>query len=288
MTSIENRFEKYYVIDTNIILQDAHLLMTLSDNSQNLVIIPETVLDELDAKKSGYDEINYQARQFGRLLGDAEVLSMNSVSGDYKIIELKINHGHNVRVDIISKEMYKAETKSIASNILNDRKILEIAKFAQDHYSDPESPDEDRLTFLSLDIMARTRALSLKINNDTLQGNKDTAFDYSFHKTLQIDTDYTPDELDGKSIEDLDPEFKPYNFSYTIQLPNGRSILVAIHNRHISLLDEDEVRRQAVSPKNKEQLFFSNAILDDRYKILAVDAKAGCVTKDTKITIRYK
>ena len=52
------RFEKYYVVDTNIILQDAHAIMTLSDNSQNLVILPETVLDEIDSKKSGFDEIN--------------------------------------------------------------------------------------------------------------------------------------------------------------------------------------------------------------------------------------
>jgi len=74
MVNTENQYDKYYVIDTNIILQDAHSLITLSDSSQNLVIIPETVLDELDAKKSGFDEINYQAREFARLLRDAEVM----------------------------------------------------------------------------------------------------------------------------------------------------------------------------------------------------------------------
>ena len=127
MVNTENQYDKYYVIDTNIILQDAHSLITLSDSSQNLVIIPETVLDELDAKKSGFDEINYQAREFARLLSDAEVIDMHSVADDYKIIKIKINHGYNVRVDIISKEMYKAETsKAIASNILNDRKILAL------------------------------------------------------------------------------------------------------------------------------------------------------------------
>lgn len=276
MTHTENQFDKYYVIDTNIILQDAHSMMTLSDGSQNLVIIPETVLDELDAKKSGFDEINYQARQFGRLLGDAEVLSMNSVSGDYKIIELRINHGHNVRVDIISKEMYKADTsKTIASNILNDRKILEIAKFAQDHYLDDETRKTNKLEFLSLDIMARTRALSLKIPTNTLQGKKDAEFDYSFHKIIELKDEYSPDYFGGKDIFEIDPEHKCYNFSYTFRLPNGRELLGAIHNNKIELLDEDEIRRQSVSPKNKEQLFFSNAIMEDRYQVLAVDAKAG-------------
>jgi len=281
MINAENQFDKYYVIDTNIILQDAQLLITLSDNSQNLIIIPETVLDEVDSKKGGFDEINYQAREFGRLLGDAEVVSMSSVSGDYKIIELKINHGHNLRVDIISKEMYKAETsKAIASNILNDRKILEIAKFAQDHYVHNDNDDDGventaTLEFLSLDIMARTRALSLKIPTDTLKGNKDDEFDYSFHKTVKLNEELTPEEISEKHIKDLDPEAKCYNFSYSFSLPSGREILCAVHKGKIAPLDEDEIRRQAVSPKNKEQLFFSNAIIDERYQILAVDARAG-------------
>ena len=91
MVNTENQYDKYYVVDTNIILQDAHSLITLSDSSQNLVIIPETVLDELDAKKSGFDEINYQAREFARLLSDAEVIDIHSVADDYKIIKIKIN-----------------------------------------------------------------------------------------------------------------------------------------------------------------------------------------------------
>ena len=276
MVNTENQYDKYYVIDTNIILQDAHSLITLSDYSQNLVIIPETVLDELDAKKSGFDEINYQAREFARLLSDAEVIDMHSVADDYKIIKIKINHGYNVRVDIISKEMYKAETsKAIASNILNDRKILEIAKFAQDHYLNDENRKSNKLEFLSLDIMARTRALSLNIPTTTLRGKSDDQFDYSFHKILEIDNDYSSTYFSGKDIIEIDPEYKCYNFSYTFRLPSGREVLGAIHNGKIELIDEAEIRRQNVSPKNKEQLFFSNAIIDDRYQILVVDAKAG-------------
>lgn len=276
MINTENQFDKYYVIDTNIILQDAHSLMTLSDNSQNLVIIPETVLDELDAKKTGFDEINYQAREFGRLLSDAEVISMNSVSGDYKIIELKINNGYNIRVDIISKDMYKVESsKTIAHNILNDRKILEIAEFAQDHYLTDDMRHTSRLEFLSLDIMARTRALSLKIPTSTLKGKNDDSFDYTFHKVIELDTDYSTDYFKGKNINILDPEHKCYNFSYTFRLPSGREVLGVIHNDLIELLDEDEIRRQHVSPKNKEQLFFSNAITDIRCNIVVSDARAG-------------
>ena len=265
------QFDKFYVVDTNIILQDATSIITLSDDSQNLIIIPETVLDEIDTKKSGFGEINYQARVFGRLLSGAEVIKMDSVSGDYKIIELKINDKHNVRVDIISKEMYKAESsRTIAPNIMNDRKIIEIAKFAQDHYL--VDGTDAKLAFVSLDIMARTRALSLQIPTETLRGTGEE-FDYEFHKTVELDGDLEPEEMCGRHVIDLDPDYKCHNFSYSFKLPNGREILTAIYKGVMECLDEDEIRRQAVSPKNKEQLFFSNAIMNRKYQVVVSEAR---------------
>lgn len=274
MASKSSTFEKYYVLDTNIILQDAHSIITLSDNSENLVIIPETVLDELDAKKSGFEEINYQAREFGRLLGDAEVISMNSVSGDYKIIELKINHGHNVRVDIISKDVYKTDMKSVPMNIYNDRKILEIAGFAVDHYLGDDD-DKNKLVFLSLDIMARTRALSLKIPTETLRGDSEQEFDYEFHKTIVLPTDIPTHEFNSLPVAAIDDNAKAYNFSYTLKMPSGKEVLAVVKNGFLNPIDEDELRKQSVSPKNKEQLFFSHALLDDFFNVLVVDARAG-------------
>ncbi|EAJ3762818.1 hypothetical protein DFW93_09420, partial [Campylobacter coli] len=52
---------KTYVVDTNIILDDVNNLSRLYDN-ENRIIIPETVIDELDSKKALFDEVGYQAR----------------------------------------------------------------------------------------------------------------------------------------------------------------------------------------------------------------------------------
>lgn len=82
-------FEKYYLLDTNILLEDARNIFKLSDGAKNLIILSETVLDELDSKKSGYDEINFQAREFARILENSEVLSSNKYE-DFKIIRLKL------------------------------------------------------------------------------------------------------------------------------------------------------------------------------------------------------
>ena len=45
------KFEKYYLLDTNILLEDATNIFKLSDESKNLIILTETVLDEIDSKK---------------------------------------------------------------------------------------------------------------------------------------------------------------------------------------------------------------------------------------------
>ena len=83
-------FEKYYILDTNILLEDATNIFKLSQNEHNLIILAETVLDEIDTKKSGFEEINFQAREFARILENATIIE--SIKRDlYKIIRLKIN-----------------------------------------------------------------------------------------------------------------------------------------------------------------------------------------------------
>ncbi len=51
--------------------------------------------------------------------------------------------------------------------------------------------------------------------------------------------------------------------------------MASIQNNKIKILDEEEVRNQIITPLNKEQLFFSNAIINHFYNVLIVEAKAG-------------
>ena len=43
--------KKVYILDTNIILQNLQNLYKISDNKTNHIVIPETVLLELEDKK---------------------------------------------------------------------------------------------------------------------------------------------------------------------------------------------------------------------------------------------
>ena len=125
-------FEKIYVLDTNILLEDATNIFKLSDESKNLIVLPETVLDEIDTKKSGFDEINFQAREFARILENSEIISSKK-DENCKIIRLEVFDKKSAIVDIISKDNYDTNIKNVPLNIINDRKILEISSFANSY-----------------------------------------------------------------------------------------------------------------------------------------------------------
>ena len=58
---------KIFVLDTNVILHDHRCIFNFQDND---VVLPITVLEELDKFKRGSDQLNYQAREFVRLLDE--------------------------------------------------------------------------------------------------------------------------------------------------------------------------------------------------------------------------
>ena len=260
-------FEKYFILDTNIILEDATNIFKLSQNKTNLIILPEVVLDEIDSKKSGFDEINFQAREFARILENGTIIE-KVINDNTKIISIEISGKQTALIDIISKEEYEVKASNLALNIFNDRKILEIAQFATKHY--PQTPQ-----FISLDVMARLRAVSLNLVSSSLKGDNKDEFNFEFIKQIEIPFEKT-EFLNNTPIKELDPEHKSYNFSYCFKVKSSDQIILAsIINGKVQLLNEGEVRNQIITPLNKEQLFFSNALMAHHFNVLIVEAKAG-------------
>lgn len=252
-----------YILDTNIILDSVENLLTLSDNNTNTLVIPETVIDELDAKKTGFEDINFNARQFARLLEDSTIISNEQV-GPLHVITTNIDT-LDISLKIISKKDYTCDTQTVALNILNDRKILEAS-------SDYITSIDSKATLVSLDIMFRTRALSMGLNAEALVG-KNSDIPNEFHKTIEVSNIMS---LNSAVITAVDPSYVVENYSYTlVDRDTGNEKLAYVANGHLYFLDEADLGRQSVRPMNKEQKLFVNAILSDMYQIIISDAKAG-------------
>src|SRR5574344_1299856 len=235
-------FEKYYLLDTNILLEDARNIF----------------------KKSGYDEINFQAREFARILENSEVLSSNKYE-DFKIIRLKLINQDVTIVDIISKDEYSINSKNISLNILNDRKILEVAKFAKNYYNKD-------IKFVSMDIMARTRAISLDIKSVALHGKDSDKFNFDFIKNIDINFEDL-ENLDNQDIINFDKEYKVSDFSYCLKVKHSVQVILApSQNNYIKILDETVVRYRLITPLNKTPPIFIYAIILHVYNVLIVQA----------------
>ena len=252
-----------YILDTNIILDSVENLLTLSDNNTNTLVIPETVIDELDAKKTGFEDINFNARQFARLLEDSTIISNEQV-GPLHVITTSVD-SLDISLKIISKKDYTCDTQTVALNILNDRKILEAS-------ADYINLVDKQSTLVSLDIMFRTRALSMGLNAEALVG-KNSDVPNEFHKTIEVSNIMS---LNSAVITAVDPSYAVENYSYTlVDRDTGNEKLAYVANGHLYFLDEADLGRQSVRPMNKEQKLFVNAILSDMYQIIISDAKAG-------------
>lgn len=86
--------KKIFILDTNVILHDYTCLQNFEEND---IVIPNTVLEELDNFKSGNREINYNARRFLAQVDDLLInnsLSANTASlGKNKgTLTLSLNH----------------------------------------------------------------------------------------------------------------------------------------------------------------------------------------------------
>lgn len=255
-------FEKIFVLDTNIILQDAKYFLTLSQEGKNLIVIPETVIDEIDIKKTGFGEINYQAREFGRLLSEGEFenneeFHFENEKGIVTYIKLK-----NTYIAIVS--FFDYASFQCEGSIINDRKIIKTAKFIENYFN-------KNTILLSNDIMCRIRAISLNVKTESIKNNIDN-LDFEFIKTLEINGNVN--ELEGIDIREIDSTYKPENYCYHFKYRSGER-LGYIVNKKIKLIDDVYFRHNVIKPLNAGQLFAMAGMMDRDIDVVILDSKAG-------------
>jgi len=258
--------EKVYVIDTNIILQNIQNLKKISDNGTNILVVPETVLLELEDKKKLPNELGYYSREFARLLAKMKIKEVDYKTG-YKVV--KYYDDDNMNLYIITKDHYESEMDQTHLSESNDKRIIEVAVVAQEYYK-----GQRQVIFLSIDIYARTFALFKGIKAQTLHDDRSDVPLITFVKTIKIDSSHF-NRLQGLPIIEIDEEYSNENFSYTFESEDGNVTYGVILNERIEILDEQDFRALQVKPVNLKQKLFSKAILTNNYNVLVIDAKAG-------------
>lgn len=249
-----NTFDKVFVLDTNIILENAQEINTLSQNNKNLIVIPEIVIEEIDNKKQGRDEIHFQAREFGRMFSESVIIESKKVN-DFEIVTLMVN---DIFVDIISCLNY--------INGDNDKKIIQICEFANGYY-------KEEVTFIANDNLCRLRAMVKKIKSQSINKNKD-CINNEYIKTITgLDGNFK--KMSYQSIKKYDKNYQPENYCYHFKANTGNEKLAYVLNEQINFITSDMFTGLSIKPLNIGQKFTLAGMLDPHFDVCVIEALAG-------------
>ncbi|QDT63044.1 PhoH family protein [Calycomorphotria hydatis] len=263
---------KTFVLDTNVILHDSQCIRNFAEHD---VAIPITVLEELDRFKKGSEDIHFHARQFLRAIDEltGDLLSPQGAS-------LGEDLG-NIRV-VIGGE-FKQELAAAFVGDSPDHRILNTALSIKKHES-----EHARMTILvTKDTNLRMKAKSFGLISQDYENDKVESFDALYMGKRMVQD--LPHDLIGRfyqdetryriakhELYDLRPELDAPVANENFILRNGSTSALATYNREEDLFKRAEkISAYGITPRNAEQIFALNALLDDNIQLVTLAGKAG-------------
>lgn len=262
MVAKKSAKKKIYVLDTSVILHDNRAVVSFEEND---VAIPITVLEELDNFKKGNDSKNYEAREFIRFV--------DQIAGSHTLQEWIPLTPQGGRLAII---MEHGELNTDAQKILGnkaDHKILNAAI----HLA--ETQKGKSVILVTKDINLRLKAKALNIQSEDFEAGKVQVGPDTYTGRSHID-DVPADIIrriytDGYTEEVSVLGQEPVNNHFYI-LKNGKSSILSFYNAMEKRLERVEKQYTfGIKPKNAEQTFALNAIMNPEVKLLTIQGVAG-------------
>ncbi len=260
--STENR--KIFVLDTSVIIYDHTAIKNFKEHD---VVIPITVLEELDNFKKGNDTKNFAAREFTRYL---DRLSGKNSLQDWTNINGK-SHGY-FKIEL--KQHSKIDACKVFDEKKADHRILNTALYLA------ETHPGRKVVLITKDVNLRIKAKSLNLHAEDYETGKIKTVDelYTGKSEVQkvahdkIANIYQKGTSGAKEI--LKRNAALPNHYYVLK--NGSQSVLARYNK------EDESFKRVVKtaafgviPKNAEQAFALDAIMNPDIKLVSIQGVAG-------------
>lgn len=255
--------KKIFVIDTSVLLHDHQSILSFKDN---YVVIPITVLEELDKFKVGNDTKNFAAREVIRFI---DKLSINHSLQDW--ISLRDDLGKFKIVMEGNQQEINAEV--IFAGGKNDHKIINSALNLQ--HSEPKF----QVILVTKDINLRIKAKALNLMAEDYETGKVSIKEIS-NKSTQIIEDVDSEIirevfLKGSIAENgILKDRKKINSYYVLK--NGKTSSLVFYNHLKETLERIEKEYvYGIKPKNAEQAFALHAMQNHDIPLIALQGVAG-------------
>lgn len=262
-----NSTKKIFVLDTSVILYDHNAIFCFEEHD---VVLPISVLEELDEFKKGHDSKNYEAREFIRTLD-------RITDGKDFTNWIPLNGQSHGNLRVIMDTAHKGLDAEKVLGRKMDHRIINAALNIQDL-------EPGRSTILvTKDINLRLKAKALHLNSEDYLTGKIKDMDALFKgKSVVEDFNsqtlsllYAQKSLDIDVVLNENPNFRPFPNSYYV-LKSGAASGLAYFNSINNTLDHVEKRSvYGIKPRNAEQAFAIHAILNPHIKLVSLTGVAG-------------
>ncbi len=254
--------KKNYVLDTNVLLHDPYAIFKFEDND---LIVPIYVLEEIDQFKRENTERGRNARTVSRLL-DAEREKGGSLANG-----VKIGEGGSLRVHV-------PQHRPVLSIALNpnsgDHAILQTAIELRD-----ATPDRPTI-FVTLDVNLRIRGDALGLRTEAYENQ---SVDVDHLDTGVVELTVSAQELDEFFDSGVLARPKQNGLYANVSIllrddsARPRTGLGRYHAERgeIRALKVPREGLAGIRPRNKEQSFALDLLLDDSVRLVGLIGKAG-------------
>ncbi len=263
----KSKIPKTFILDTNVILHDATCIKQFQEND---VVIPLTVIEELDHFKRGSQVINLNAREFARTLDSmtGAALFNGGVSMGKNRGKVRIGIARGISNEI--RDIFKEDTP--------DHRILSVALEWNKKYR-----NNSNIILVSKDVNLRMKAKALGILAEDYTTDRITSIDelYSgkeilenFNDDLIVQLFQIPFESPAKQIL---KKFKsePVPNKYYILRNSNRSVLAYLDQETEKFHKVDKNVIYGIKPRNAEQTFAVDALTNNNIPLVSLTGKAG-------------
>ncbi|MCB0729749.1 MAG: PhoH family protein [Ignavibacteriae bacterium] len=258
---------KTFVLDTNVILHDPSCIHQFEENN---IVIPITVIEEIDHFKRGSQVINLNAREFVRTL--------DSLTG-----KLLFNGGVHLgkgkgKVRIVISKSIAKEIKDSFKEDTPDHRILNTAFLLHQ-----ESKTSDKVILVTKDVNLRMKAKALGVLSEDYTTDRVGSIEelYSGKETIENFDDEilqqffkTPFSIDANIIaKQINTELVPNK--YFILKNEHRSVLTYLDHEMQMFERIDKQNVYGIMPRNAEQTFATHALCNPDIPLVSLTGKAG-------------
>ncbi|MAL15821.1 MAG: phosphate starvation-inducible protein PhoH [Algoriphagus sp.] len=257
--------KKTYILDTNVFLTNSNSIFEYKNND---LIVPLKVLDEIDKHKKRQDSVGLNARSTIRVLDE---------------LRTKGNLHKGVRIDkglgILSVRGYDYEDVPIGCDLTSaDNQIITTALTEKKKYP------KKKIIVVSRDINMRVKCDSLEVlAEDYIPEKIITDFSKLFtgFSTHLVDDQLIDRFYEGEKIylDDEEHTFSPNQYIMLVSSANDKKTALAkfkSKNTHLGKIYEEKNGIWGLKPRNKEQMFALDLLMNPDIPIVTLIGKAGC------------